>query len=154
MRLVTPELDRQLFKYSQSHRHPFNIAIHWLCIPAIMFSLFGLLWSIPFPSSLLWLNWATLFIASAMVYYLRFSIFLALIMFLVSMSLLYGVASLSQYLSVIQTSLTVFAIAWVGQFIGHYIEGKKPSFMEDIRSFLIGPLWLVVKALRKLKIVS
>jgi uncharacterized membrane protein YGL010W len=39
--------------------------------------------------------------------------------------------------------LAVFAIAWLGQFIGHKVEGAKPSFFKDLQFLLIGPLWLL-----------
>ena len=37
----------------------------------------------------------------------------------------------------------VFVVAWIGQFIGHAIEGKKPSFFEDVKFLLVGPAWLL-----------
>jgi uncharacterized membrane protein YGL010W len=48
------------------------------------------------------------------------------------------------------TSVTIFAVAWIGQFIGHAIEGKRPSFLEDLQFLLIGPLWLLAAAYRKI----
>lgn len=49
----------------------------------------------------------------------------------------------------LETSITVFVVAWIGQFIGHKIEGKKPSFFQDIFFLLIGPLWVIEAILRK-----
>jgi uncharacterized membrane protein YGL010W len=40
-------------------------------------------------------------------------------------------------------SIIIFIAAWIGQFIGHKIEGEKPSFMDDIQFLLIGPAWLM-----------
>ena len=48
-----------------------------------------------------------------------------------------------------QICLVVFIAAWIGQFIGHKIEGKKPSFLKDIVFLLIGPAWLLSKIYRK-----
>jgi uncharacterized membrane protein YGL010W len=45
--------------------------------------------------------------------------------------------------------LTLFVVAWIGQFIGHKIEGKKPSFFKDVQFLLIGPAWLLSKVYRK-----
>jgi uncharacterized membrane protein YGL010W len=42
-----------------------------------------------------------------------------------------------------QTCLVIFVAGWIGQFIGHAIEGKRPSFAKDIVFLLIGPLWLL-----------
>jgi len=50
-------------------------------------------------------------------------------------------------------SLGIFVIAWIGQFIGHKIEGKKPSFLEDLQFLLIGPAWLLHFIYKKLGIV-
>jgi uncharacterized membrane protein YGL010W len=49
-------------------------------------------------------------------------------------------------------ALFVFVLAWIGQFIGHKIEGKKPSFIKDIQFLLIGPIWLLSDIYNKLKI--
>jgi uncharacterized membrane protein YGL010W len=43
------------------------------------------------------------------------------------------------------TSLLIFVVAWVGQFYGHHIEGKKPSFLKDLQFLLIGPAWVLEK---------
>ena len=48
------------------------------------------------------------------------------------------------------TSLTIFIAAWIGQFIGHALEGKRPSFFKDLQFLLIGPLWLLAAAYRRL----
>ena len=44
---------------------------------------------------------------------------------------------------VVFLSLMIFIVAWIGQFIGHKIEGKKPSFFQDLQFLLIGPAWLL-----------
>ena len=51
-----------------------------------------------------------------------------------------------------QVCVTVFVIAWIGQFIGHKIEGKKPSFFKDLQFLLVGPMWLLHFVYRKLGI--
>jgi len=57
-----------------------------------------------------------------------------------------------QWLSLATLSLIVFVVMWVFQFIGHHIEGKKPSFFKDIQFLLIGPMWLMAFILRRFKI--
>ena len=47
-------------------------------------------------------------------------------------------------------ALALFAVTWVFQFIGHRIEGKKPSFLEDLQYLLVGPVFLLAKLFRKL----
>jgi uncharacterized membrane protein YGL010W len=53
---------------------------------------------------------------------------------------------------ILPVSLTVFVVAWIGQFIGHKIEGKKPSFFEDLRFLLIGPLFVLGFVYRRFKV--
>lgn len=135
-------------EYGESHRHPTNKMIHWICVPAIVFSLVGLLWSLPTPEVFAeispWLNWGTLFVAFAMLYYFMLSWQLALGMVIVSALVIWGNAALAQLATPLwQIALGIFVIAWIGQFIGHKIEGKKPSFFKDIQFLLIGPVWLL-----------
>jgi len=138
-----------LEEYGESHRNPVNKSIHWICVPAIVLSLLGLIWSIPFPLTFsvgpVPVNWATLFIAAAMIYYFSLSVTLAFGMFAVT-----GLLMAIGYLIATQTgvelwisSLIIFTVAWIGQFWGHKIEGKKPSFLKDVQFLLIGPVWLL-----------
>lgn len=143
-----------LTEYGESHQHPTNKLIHWICVPLIVLSLIGLLWSIPVPDILPGLpvlaNWATLFIALALVYYLLLSPPLALGMLVFSIIVIAVTAWLDTFaLPLWQIAITIFVVAWVGQFIGHRIEGKKPSFFKDIQFLLIGPLWLLAFIYRR-----
>jgi uncharacterized membrane protein YGL010W len=63
---------------------------------------------------------------------------------------IYGIARTG--LAVWKVSIVVFVIAWIGQFIGHSIEGKRPSFFKDLQFLLIGPLWLLSFVYRRLGI--
>lgn len=147
--MMTKTIDTLLGKYGESHQNGTNKFIHWICVPSIMFSLFGLLYAIPFPIERgLFTNWAALFLAAALVYYLRLSIPMFLGFVIIGGLMLYGVNAIyaatfgdAKMLALI--SLTIFVLAWIGQFIGHKIEGKKPSFLEDLQFLLIGPAWLL-----------
>ena len=147
-----------LDEYAESHRNGTNKTIHWICVPAIMISLIGLLWSIPVPRLFhevpFSLNWGVLFVLAAMVYYLALSPTLALGMVLVSFLFLWVVYQLEQHgsLPLWAISLVIFVLAWIGQFIGHKIEGKKPSFLKDLQFLLIGPVWLLSFIYQKLGI--
>ncbi len=46
-------------------------------------------------------------------------------------------------------AIGVFVVAWIGQFVGHKIEGSKPSFLTDLAYLLIGPAWIVAKIMRR-----
>lgn len=147
------KIDQLLAEYGESHQHHTNKMVHWICVPAIMFSLIGLIWNIP--SGLLqdlgrleghaWVNWGTLFLAAASLYYLRLSLPLFVGMLFISLGMAWGNVQLQAMGSSahVWISLGIFAVAWVGQFIGHKIEGKKPSFLKDLQFLLIGPAWLL-----------
>lgn len=144
MRTVTQWFD----EYSESHRNPVNKRLHWICVPAIVLSVVGLLWSLPVPASFAaispWLNWATIVAALSLLYYLMLSPRLAvgaLLGYAVLFALVQGLAKLPWPLWA--TSVAIFVVAWIGQFIGHAYEGKRPSFYKDLQFLLIGPLWLL-----------
>lgn len=142
-------MQQWLEEYGDSHRHPTNKAIHWICVPAILFSVLGLLWLVPVPQFAAslgpWINWATLLMALATAYYLLLSPVLALGMALVAMVMFALIRSLELALTFPFWALLagIFVAAWIGQFIGHIIEGRKPSFFKDLQFLLIGPAWLL-----------
>ena len=132
-------------EYGQSHQNPVNKRIHWVCIPLILVVTLGLFQSIPLPfEAPAWLHGGTLLVLASLVFYFRLSWTLGLGMTLVSMVAL-GInqAIVSAGLPLLGISVGVFVVAWVFQFIGHRIEGKKPSFFKDVQFLLIGPAWLV-----------
>ena len=150
-------IDDLLAEYGESHQNPVNKLLHWICVPLIVWSLLGLLWSIPGPAVFsvapLLLNWAVLVTALAMIYYLMVSPRLSVGILLVFIIMLVVVHSIDQAgARVWLVTVIVFILAWVGQFIGHGIEGKRPSFFKDIQFLLIGPLWLLSFVYRKLGI--
>jgi uncharacterized membrane protein YGL010W len=143
-----------LADYGASHQHPTNKLLHWLCVPPIVLSVMGFLWSVPLPAAFTqlspWLNWATLAAAAALLYYLVLSPALAagiLLAFAALLAITRGLTYLPWPLWV--TSLVIFVVAWVGQFVGHAIEGQRPSFFKDLQFLLIGPLWLLAAAYRR-----
>lgn len=146
-----------LAEYGESHRNPANKLIHWICVPLIVLSLIGLLWSIPVPEAFgrisPVLTWGMLFLLLALVYYFVLSIPLGLGMAVFSALVVLGVDALQALpWPLWQSCLAIFVAAWIGQFIGHRIEGKKPSFFKDIQFLLIGPAWLLAFVYRKLRI--
>jgi uncharacterized membrane protein YGL010W len=146
-----------LDEYSDSHRHPTNKAIHWICVPAILFSVLGLLWLIPAPDIAAfspWVNWATLLMGFAIIYYLILAPALAggmALLAVVMFSIIYRLDAALTF-PLWRLFAVVFIVAWIGQFIGHEIEGKKPSFFKDLQFLLIGPAWLMADVYRRLGI--
>jgi uncharacterized membrane protein YGL010W len=144
-----------LGEYGESHANPTNKLLHWTCVPLIVLAVMGLLWSIPVPDAFAarspWLNWATLTALLAFVYYAALSPALALgiaVAFGVLFAVLNALDALAWPLWL--TSLVIFVVAWIGQFIGHAVEGRRPSFFKDVQFLLIGPLWLVAALYRRL----
>lgn len=134
----------QLFdRYGAYHRHSGNKAIHWVCVPLIVWSVLGLLWSAaPLATYLA--------CAAALAFYLWLSVPLALGMALVLGAMLAVLPWLGERTLIV--SGAVFVAAWGAQFVGHAIERSRPSFLEDVRSFLVGPAWLLGFVYRRLGI--
>jgi len=128
-------IDSLLEQYSESHRNPTNELIHFVCVPVIVFTLLGILWSIH-PAL------AVAASLAALAYYFRLSRPFAFGMLLMS-ALMLAVLALMPPMTVLPLSIAIFVVAWIGQFIGHKIEGKKPSFLDDLRFLLIGPLFVL-----------
>ena len=135
-------IDTLLERYAESHRNPTNELIHFVCVPVIVFTLLGILWSIH-PAL------AVVASVAALVYYWRLSRPFAFGMLLMS-ALMLAVLALMPPMTVLPLSIAIFVVAWIGQFIGHKIEGKKPSFFDDLRFLLIGPLFVLGFLYRRL----
>lgn len=144
------KIELLLREYSESHQNKTNKLIHWICVPVIFFSIFGIIRVIPVPAALTeispYLNWANLVLAAALIYYFRLSIPLFSGFIIWASFVSFGNEWLLSQLGtggLLWFSLGIFALAWIGQFIGHGIEGKKPSFFKDLQFLLIGPAWLM-----------
>jgi uncharacterized membrane protein YGL010W len=139
--------------YAVSHQNPTNKAVHWFCVPVITWTVLALLWQVSFGQSV-FANAASVFIVMTLLFYLRLSLTITL-----------GIATFACFcvwliflherfvpLALWQSALALFVIAWIGQFWGHKVEGKKPSFFEDLQFLLIGPAWLLSFVYRRLGI--
>ena len=143
-----------LDSYSSDHQNPTNKRLHWICVPPILWSVIALLWAIPVPVGFLRPgSWAVLAMVAAFYWYWKRSHRLAaalllafVVLALITNTLFFelGAAGLCVL------AVAVFVVAWVGQFIGHQYEGRKPSFLTDLSYLLIGPAWLMAKLLRKM----
>ena len=138
-----------LREYSVTHRHPVNKQIHQICVPAIFWSALALLWACPTPTVIApipWLNWAMIVSVPVLLFYLSLGPKYFIGMAFATAATFYSCYQLEingYRLGVI--ALVVFAAAWLGQFYGHKIEGKSPSFFTDLLFLLIGPLWVIEK---------
>lgn len=135
------KVDQLLSHYGASHQNPRNEAIHFVAIPLIMLSLCGLMYA-AHP----WVAYA--FIAASMVYYARLSVVFFVTMVVWS-ALIIGLLK-AMGSQVLVLSVIIFVGAWIIQFVGHKIEGKKPSFLEDIQYLWVGPLFVLSKLFARL----
>ena len=150
------KIDALLSEYGESHKNATNKTIHWICVPAIFFSITGLLYCVklPFPVFGITANLAMIALTLITVYYISLSktLWIGLLLFAVFCLWLCNLVEQSNILPLWLFSVIVFVVAWIGQFYGHKIEGKKPSFLKDIQFLLIGPAWLMSFIYKKLGI--
>lgn len=138
---ATRRIDQLLAHYGESHQNPRNEVIHFIAIPLIVVSLLGLVTALH-P----WAAYAV--VALSLVYYARLSIVFFVAMALFSVVALIAVQAMGTM--VLPVSIGIFVVSWIAQFVGHKIEGKKPSFFEDLQYLLVGPLFVLGKLFGKL----
>lgn len=153
------KIDLLFAEYAESHRNSTNKLIHWICVPLIFWTILGFISIIPSKSigfryigEISYISFAA--IALVTVFYTRLSFLIGLIMFFVMIlmeSFAYGINIRFEEESWM-VYLAVFIITWIFQFVGHKIEGKKPSFLKDLQFLLVGPIWLLSFILKKLGI--
>jgi uncharacterized membrane protein YGL010W len=147
------EVDRWLGNYSEDHRNPANVLIHWICVPLILWTVIALLWLVPVPEAIGRPGlWAGVGMFLAMMFYLRLSRPLALamlIMFVVLGLITEGLYRAYGTTVLLWLAIGVFVAAWIAQFVGHHIEGRRPAFFTDLAYLLIGPAWIAAKIMRK-----
>lgn len=152
------KIDLLLAEYGESHRNAVNKLIHWICVPLIFWTILGFISLIPSKSiCFIYIGCISYvsFIVMALItiYYLRLSFLIGLLMIFIMIvmeSFAYGVNTRFDQPWIVY--LAVFVATWILQFVGHKIEGKKPSFLKDVQFLLIGPIWLLSFILKKLGI--
>jgi uncharacterized membrane protein YGL010W len=141
---MSPALRTQFSDYAAFHRTSGNQACHYLGIPLIVFSLLSLLAQVPLLAlGGFGVTLAELLIAGAFLYYVSLDALLAVLMLLVTAAMAAagrGVGPLP--------ALALFLLGWALQFLGHYAyEKKSPAFYRNLVHLLVGPLWILAKAL-------
>jgi uncharacterized membrane protein YGL010W len=140
---MMPAIDEWFTRYGESHHNPVNKALHWVCVPAITWSVIAIAW---------WLSpYAALVLCSlALAFYAYLSLPIAFGMLAVVALMVAPLPFLK--VDVAMLAAIVFVIAWIGQFVGHRVEGRKPSFFDDVKFLLIGPAWLLGFVYRRMHI--
>jgi uncharacterized membrane protein YGL010W len=144
--MKTRSLNQWLSEYSVTHRHPINKKIHNICVPLIMLSTLGLLRSIPMPFESVWVRADLFFLAACWIFYFSLNKTVGAFMMALSLGMVMVNVRIESTGYLLPFSIALFIVTWIGQFIGHKIEGKKPSFFEDLVFLLIGPLWVFAPA--------
>lgn len=150
------KIDVLLDQYSDDHRNATNQLIHVFCVPAILWSVTAMIWTIPVPGT--WFlpgAWSAFGMFLTWAYYWRLSRKLAmglLVCFFLSGLLNRWIADTYGMDTLLIVAITVFIVAWIGQFIGHKVEGHRPSFFKDVVFLLIGPLWTLRKFYQRIGI--
>ena len=139
--------------YSADHQNRTNRLVHWVCVPAILWAVIAALWLVPVSPSIGRVGfWCGLAMVGAFAFYWRLSRPLGVAMLVVFVA--FGL--LTEFLyrllgpaHLLMLAIGVFVVAWIGQFVGHLVEGKRPSFFTDLAYLLIGPAWLTGKIMRR-----
>ncbi|WP_407314249.1 DUF962 domain-containing protein [Pseudomonas sp. nanlin1] len=136
-----------LSQYAAYHRDPRNIATHFIGIPMIVLAVVILLSRPGWGFAGLWLSPALLLALMASVFYLRLDTRLgAWMALLLAASLWAGAYLAAQPTSTwLASGLGLFGVGWLFQMIGHYFEGRKPAFVDDVMGLLIGPLFVLAE---------
>ena len=139
--MAAKTLEQWLTEYAQAHRHPVNRAVHTVCVPAILFALLALLWSVEIAG----VRSAYLVMIVVAPFYLRLGVKASAAMAVQLAACVLILALWPAALPLRPVALGLFIVAWIGQFVGHAIEGRRPKFLQDLTFLLIGPLWVVLK---------
>jgi uncharacterized membrane protein YGL010W len=149
-------IQQWLGEYGESHQHETNKTVHWICVPIIFFSITGMLYCVKLPFSLggFPVNLAMIMMLLAVIYYVSLSrtLWVGLLLFALACLGLCRLVENSGIVPLWLLCVILFVSAWIGQFYGHHVEGKKPSFFKDLQFLLIGPAWLMSFIYKKLGI--
>jgi len=144
---MTP-LVRKLAQYAAYHRDQRNILTHFVGIPMIVLAVIILLsrptlftlgeW--PITVALLGAIWT-------LAYYFRLDARygLAMSVFMILCVLVGTEAAQASTALWLSAGLGLFVVGWIIQFIGHYYEGRKPAFVDDLMGLIIGPLFVLAE---------
>ncbi len=157
-KIAMRKIDQLFNEYGESHQNGTNKLIHWICVPLIFWTILGFISLIPAPHFCL-AYFGCISVPSIIavifvtIFYFRLSWVIAIIMLVVMLLMEHLAYAVNIHVSSPWlVYLIVFVSTWILQFVGHKIEGKKPSFLKDLQFLLVGPAWLLSFILRKLNI--
>ena len=136
-----------LAQYAAYHRDRRNIATHFVGIPMIVVAVAVLLSRPGFDLAGFWLSPAALVALAAAVFYVRLDLRFGVVMILLLLLSLWAGKALAVQTTLVWLSggLALFVVGWIIQFVGHYYEGRKPAFVDDLVGLIVGPLFVVAE---------
>ena len=136
-----------LAQYAAYHRDPRNIHTHFVGVPMIMFAVVVLLSRPVWWLGMVPVSPALACAVAAGIFYLRLDVRLGLVMSALLAAMLAGAAAMAPLGTTVWLAwgLGLFAVGWVIQFVGHYYEGRKPAFADDLVGLIVGPLFVVAE---------
>ena len=140
---MTPTLRAHFADYASFHGTAGNKACHYVGIPLIVLAVLALLARVPlFAVGGFTVTLAEVALAVVTAYYLTLDAVLAAIMLAASVGLLVLGRPMPVWVAA-----ALFVLGWIFQFIGHYVyEKRAPAFFRNLAHLLVGPLWIVAKA--------
>lgn len=144
MRWYQRSIDELLDEYQKTHTQSLNVQLHTICVPLIVWSLMLLIASFS-------LHLLNLVLCALFLLYGHWHFKLALCAWVFFGLMYVAMASIPEHYH-LMIGAFVFVVAWIGQFVGHYYEGKKPAFLDDLIFLPVGPLWVIQKCLNAFNI--
>jgi uncharacterized membrane protein YGL010W len=140
---MSPTLRAHFADYAAFHGTAGNKACHYVGIPLIVLALLALLARAPlFAVGGFTVTLAEVALVVVTAYYLTLDAVLAAIMLAASAGLLVLGRPMPVWVAA-----ALFVLGWIFQFIGHYVyEKRSPAFFRNLAHLLVGPLWIVAKA--------
>jgi len=149
-------IQQWLAEYGESHQNETNKTIHWICVPSIFLSIVGFLYAVKLPWAVagVQVNVAIIVMLLSVLYYFSLSrtLWIGMLLFSIVCLWICYMVETAGFIPIWLLSLIIFTLAWIAQFYGHKVEGKKPSFLKDLQFLLIGPAWLMSFVYKKIGI--
>ena len=142
-------LQENLTQYAAYHRDRRNIATHFVGVPMIVFSIVLALNEWHFSLGSLQPTLALVAVVAAILYYVSLDIVLGLTMSAILLLMCAGASEITARTATpvaLGCALAIFVVGWALQYWGHYFEGMKPAFYDDVKQLLIGPLFVLAEA--------
>jgi uncharacterized membrane protein YGL010W len=137
-----------MLKYASYHRDRRNIATHFIGIPLIVFAIGVLLGHVRFALGDVVVSAAGLLWIISTIWYLTLGNLALGLAVGATNGLLFALGgSLAEGAQWLIWGSSSFAVGWVLQFVGHFYEGRKPAFVDDLVGLLVGPMFVVGEAL-------